>query len=467
MKKINFKQPKYMLPAILYLPLLGLGWLIIDIFHTEIKEKPSSLQTTEYLNSNLPGANVKEIGSKRENMLKSFGKIRDESAVNIAGREEATTEEYETKYSEEEVAELEKQMAEAKAEQERLAAEKASQAEEEARKAKEREELRKAARDAASGGASDIPSEEERIARSKARQQEMYDELERELGNIHGNSAKDVIAEYRRRYGKDSLPGVDDEEQKDTVPAKPKKKRGGFYGTDTEAVSALDEDAEDNAVVKKRKGGSTQFNTINENDKESKMLRAIIDEEIKVVDGSRVRLRLLDDAVVNGITLKKGTYLYALMSGFSKQRVQGKVESVMAGDELVKINLSVYDLDGMEGLYVPGSSFRETSKEVVGGAFQQSMGGISNTISTGDMLTNFAGQAIQNAYQKTSNAIAKAIKKNKVTLKYGTQIYLLNGKQQKQKSNRQTSEQAQPRQQQMQSGGSNPSLDRFRRGYGQ
>ena len=111
MKKINFKQPKNMLPAILYLPLLGLGWLIIDIFHTEIKEKPSSLQTTEYLNSNLPGANVKEIGSKRENMLKSFGKIRDESAVNIAGREEATTEEYETKYSEEEVAELEKQMA--------------------------------------------------------------------------------------------------------------------------------------------------------------------------------------------------------------------------------------------------------------------------------------------------------------------------------------------------------------------
>ena len=155
------------------------------------------------------------------------------------------------------------------------------------------------------------------------------------------------------------------------------------------------------------------------------------------------------------------------MSGFSKQRVQGKVESVMAGDELVKINLSVYDLDGMEGLYVPGSSFRETSKEVVGGAFQQSMGGISNTISTGDMLTNFAGQAIQNAYQKTSNAIAKAIKKNKVTLKYGTQIYLLNGKQQKQKSNRQTQEQAQPRQQQMQSGGLNPSLDRFRRGYGQ
>ena len=93
MKKINFKQPKYILPAFLYFPLLGLGWLIIQIFQTEIKEKPSNLQTTEYLNSELPDARVKEIGSKRENMLKSFGKISDESAVSNIGQDSLLTEE--------------------------------------------------------------------------------------------------------------------------------------------------------------------------------------------------------------------------------------------------------------------------------------------------------------------------------------------------------------------------------------
>lgn len=36
-------------------------------------------------------------------------------------------------------------------------------------------------------------------------------------------------------------------------------------------------------------------------------------------------------------------------------------------------------------------------------------------------------QAVNNAYQKTSNAISKAIKKNKVKLKYGTFVYLVNG----------------------------------------
>ena len=47
MKKINFKQPKYMLPAILYLPLIGLGWLVIDMFQTDVSSgEESVLQKT-------------------------------------------------------------------------------------------------------------------------------------------------------------------------------------------------------------------------------------------------------------------------------------------------------------------------------------------------------------------------------------------------------------------------------------
>ena len=50
-----------------------------------------------------------------------------------------------------------------------------------------------------------------------------------------------------------------------------------------------------------------------------------------------------------------------------------------------------------------------------------------NTGGYGNSLTQWGMQAVQNAYQKTSNAISKAIKKNKVTLKYGTFVYLVNG----------------------------------------
>ena len=48
--------------------------------------------------------------------------------------------------------------------------------------------------------------------------------------------------------------------------------------------------------------------------------------------------------------------------------------------------------------------------------------------STALMSSQWGMQAATNAYQKTSNAIGKAIKKNKVKLKYGTFVYLVNGR---------------------------------------
>ena len=51
LKKINWKQPKYMIPLIIYFPLLFVGYFVIDLFHTEKADIPDkSLATTEYLN---------------------------------------------------------------------------------------------------------------------------------------------------------------------------------------------------------------------------------------------------------------------------------------------------------------------------------------------------------------------------------------------------------------------------------
>lgn len=115
LKKINWKQPKYMIPLIIYFPLLFVGYFVIDLFHTEKAEVPDGLTTTEYLNPDLPDAKMKGdgIGNKYESMLKSYGKIDDYSAVgNIERNEEDTKEEYDTKYSDEERKQVEAQEAE-------------------------------------------------------------------------------------------------------------------------------------------------------------------------------------------------------------------------------------------------------------------------------------------------------------------------------------------------------------------
>jgi hypothetical protein len=106
LKKINWKQPKYMIPLIIYFPLLFVGYFVIDLFYTEKAEVPNnSLTSTEYLNPILPDAKMKGdgIGNKYESMLKSYGKIDDYSAIdNIDRNNEDEKEEYDSKYTDEE-----------------------------------------------------------------------------------------------------------------------------------------------------------------------------------------------------------------------------------------------------------------------------------------------------------------------------------------------------------------------------
>lgn len=388
LKKINWKQPKYMIPLIIYFPLLFVGYFVIDLFHTEKAEIPDGLATTEYLNPDLPEAKMKGdgIGNKYESMLKSYGKIDDYSALgNIERNEEDIREEYESKYTDEEREQLEAQEAAKLAEMQR-------QLQESAQKGQE----------IAQGGS---PSEEDRIARSKQREQEAMDELNR------------AIAQARLQAQQSMMPAATDT-------ADAGQREGKVEASDKKKTN----DDEPQEVVKKVKVTSDYFNTLCDNDKETSLIKAIIDENIKAVDGSRVRLRLLDDIEINDVVVPKGSYLYATMSGFGSQRVKGNIQSIMVDDDIVKVSLALYDTDGLEGLYVPSSQFRETTKDVGSGALSNTSSLTNSSTTSGNSLATWGAQTITNAVQKTSNAISKAIKKNNAKLKYGTFVYLINSR---------------------------------------
>ena len=395
MKKINYKQPKYILPLILYPLILGTGYFVIGMFTTEVKSVDKNLMATNYLNSELPEAHIdEELGSKRENMVNAFGDAKDYTAIENAERDSVKKrEEYETRYNNGEAAAIVRHDAEL----ENL------------------RQLQRKKREIAEGsrgmGKDDfvVPlSEEDRRNARRLRGREGRDE------------ADDLLAQARSQgrsvTGAGSYDEGDDEE---TV-----QKKGRSKGTD---VSASDGEEKAETVTKVMKTESEYFNTVSQNAKGSSLITAIIDENIKAVDGSRVRLRLLDDVEIGGLFVPKGTYLYATMSGFGKQRVKGKVASVFVGDEIKTINLSIYDTDGMEGLYVPSSTFRETTKDIGSSAMQQSMS--IDGSSSNNSVSQWAQQTVQQAYQRTSQAISKAIRKNKVNLKYGTRVYLINGQQ--------------------------------------
>ena len=382
LKKINFKQPKYILPLMGYVLILFIVYMIIDIANTDVKKvKDDGLQTTEYINSTIPDARLKGdgVGSKYENMTRQYGAVTDLSAVNSIDRnEEEKKEEYESKYSDDDIALL-------------------------------------GDSSATSATVKPKPKPAKKAAKPKPApkrsqsEEEIYAELEKALAEA-------------RLQGTKAVSSVKD--NADTVKSAADKAKGSTASVKQPVATANKDSIGE--VVKKVRVNSDYFNTICDNEPESGLIKAIIDENIKAVDGSRVRLRLLDDVEVSGITLRKGTYLYATMSGFGNQRVKGTVKSVLVDDDIVKINLSIYDTDGLEGLYVPGSQFRDTAKDIASGAFSTS-GDLGFTQSS-NSFTQMGIQAINNAFNKTSNAISKAIKKNRANLKYGTFVYLINDK---------------------------------------
>lgn len=403
LKKINWKQPKYMLPLIIYVPLLFVGYFVIDLFHTEKAEIPdTSMTTTEYLNPELPDAKMKGdgIGNKYESMLKSYGRIDDYSAMNNIDRNnDEEKEDYDSKYSDEERELLESQDAQKLAELQR-------QLQQSAEKGQE----------VANGNAL---SEEDRLARSQQREREAMDELNRALAQARLQGQLATQVPESNASGQEELAA--------NTPSKTEAK----VTVNERLVKSIDDEDEAQDVVKKVKTTSDYFNTIADSDAEPNLIKAIIDENIKAVDGSRVRLRLLDDIEINEVVVPKGSYIYATMSGFGSQRVKGNVKSILIHDELIKVNLSLYDTDGLEGLYVPGSSFRETTKDVASGAMGNTSSLTSSSTTAGNALVQWGNQAISNAVQKTSNALGKAIKKNSAKLKYGTFVYLINGKEKK------------------------------------
>ena len=387
---INFKQPKYILPAILYPLLLVTGYFVIDMIHTEKADiGDPSMQMTEYLNPELPQPKVKDdLEGKYESMVKSYGRIDDLTAVDIIEREDtdADKEEYESKYSDDERQAIDDAAASAQ--------ERDREVENQLRRSAERA----AALQQQSGDYPFPLTESERLIQSQQREAALREELEQALAQLREQSVAQVTGTS-------------------ATSQEPEQSR---------AVSAPSED--DAALVVRRiRQSSDYFHTVSENEVQPDLIKAIIDEDIKAVDGSRVRLRLLDDVQIGNLYMPKGSYIYAIMSGFSSQRVKGTVKSVLLYDEIVKVNLSLYDTDGLEGLYVPSSSFRETARDVASGAVGSSMS--INNGSSGNVLSQWGMQAVQNAYQRTTSAVGKVIRRNSAHLKYGTFVYLVNGNQ--------------------------------------
>ena len=164
-------------------------------------------------------------------------------------------------------------------------------------------------------------------------------------------------------------------------------------------------------------------------EKENTFIKAVIDENNKGFLGSRIRFRLLEDIFVGNKKISKGSILYGQISGFSMQRAELTIVSVFTKGEIFPVNLSIYDVDGMKGLYVPQSVFRDMMREMGSNSVQ----GTQMDMSGQGFFTSIGSKL----FTSTSKSIANLIKTNKAKLKYNSYVFLIDEKQLKDSQNQQ------------------------------
>jgi conjugative transposon TraM protein len=146
------------------------------------------------------------------------------------------------------------------------------------------------------------------------------------------------------------------------------------------------------------------------------VIEAEVYETTTVLTGNRVKLRLLEEAWLNGVKIPVNTFLYGICE-VTNERLQIEVMQIPIEEKFVPVQVTVCDLDGLPGLYVPDNASRKVAKEVGSSANTSSMFGVSN-----NPLTYMGIQAAD----RTAQSLLKMIRIKKVTVKKNTLVYLVN-----------------------------------------
>lgn len=160
-----------------------------------------------------------------------------------------------------------------------------------------------------------------------------------------------------------------------------------------------------------------RFNTLR-HFSEDRGVPAMVDQDIQATLGSRVRIRLLQDIYIGGNLIAKGSYLYGVVTGFQSQRINIGIAQVLYEGTPLPVKLDLFDSDGYLGLYVPGSNFREFTKEIG----TQGTQGLSQ-VNTSDG-SNVTTGLLQSLFSTTSTTLSKLVRQDKARLKYNYIVYL-------------------------------------------
>ena len=147
-------------------------------------------------------------------------------------------------------------------------------------------------------------------------------------------------------------------------------------------------------------------------------IEAVIHETQTLMSGSVVKCRLMDDIYVNGTLIPRGNFIFGIAE-LHDDRLEISITSIRIRQSVYPINLEVFDMDGLPGIYIPGAISRDVAKQAT-----------DNGLQSMDFLTmdpSLKAQATATGINAAKSFFSKKAKQVKVMVKAGYKI-LLRGK---------------------------------------
>ena len=150
----------------------------------------------------------------------------------------------------------------------------------------------------------------------------------------------------------------------------------------------------------------------------------VVDHTTTLREGNYVALRLLESAHIGELRIPRQSLLIA-QAKLGGNRLHLLVKSIEIGGRIIPVKLSAYDLDGQEGIYIPGAEQVSALKEVganIGGSV-----GTSFTFAS-SAKDQIISEAARGVMQGASQLLQKKLRTLQVTLKGGYRLFLVSSK---------------------------------------
>ncbi|MBI1342496.1 MAG: conjugative transposon protein TraM [Terrimonas sp.] len=151
-------------------------------------------------------------------------------------------------------------------------------------------------------------------------------------------------------------------------------------------------------------------------EKSSNAIEAVVNENQVLVTGAVIKLRLLQDIIINSSRIPSGNFVFGIAS-LNGERLEIEINSIRSGSSLFPVKMEVYDMDGLFGIHIPGAITRDVSKQSADNSLQMM------ELTTLD--PSLKAQAAAAGVNTAKSLLTKKVKLVKVMVKGGYKVLLL------------------------------------------